>query len=791
LNYLLVFIFTLNQLSHVEVKGFIANEENKPLNYINISFYNSTKDSLLYNTQSDSLGFFKIKVIPKNYFISVSAIGYQSLEFNKEVSENIDFGILELKESSALLDEVVVKAKAIKAQTQTARGTIIDISNDTLLQTISALDVLSVIPQLRIDFENNILLNNVPARILINGKEKRINNDVLMDMLTEKKGSDIIKINMIDVPSSKYASTVQAIIDITLKKQKKNGYKGRVSNAWSNVTTNINSNISLDYKVNKWVFSSSNSFYNRRKEMIREINSEDVLLFTKDIKEQEIKNKGKSLNLGIDFNLNRKHSISTFLSYGKGVNSNSNENEIENFLNNTGFSQIINQISDVENDNSKTGELSYRFDIDSLGKRLDFSNYYFIKNNRSLLKNEYSETMIIQPSFKEVSNRDNSNNRSSLYSNRIDFSMPIKALKGEFELGSRVNIVSFTENNLFQNYNSITEAFDRVDQYSNEFEFYENSLISYISLSSNKGKLKYSLGFRGELINTKSRSLNNAQFLRRSFPNFLINTSIKYLLNKKGSSNLNLSFRQGYTLPSFKQLNNFTEFLSPNSARVGNPDLNQSRYYLIGLRLNLNNNHFFGLSLNNYFNIFNQIFDYDNGFTTNLYKNLGERNLLILNYSTSYKLNQKWRINLSAFGQLTRISKGIIDNEILAGRISTSHVYKLSNTFLLNMKLDYLLNTESNGITEVLFPTNFYMNLGASKSFFSNALRFRISIRDILGVYNNQQSIQAISNTLVTSKVTLVNPRISISMAFSFNKGAAVKKKTKKKAVFGGSRLNN
>ncbi|MCK8141986.1 outer membrane beta-barrel protein [Flavobacterium sp. I-SCBP12n] len=235
---ILSFLLTISsfaQNSTITLKGKILDNNTKvPIEAATV-FLTSVKDSAVIDyTISDKNGFFKmdIKKINKPFFLKISYMGYETLK--KEIqtlTEDRDFGILNLIENQNNLNEVIIKNDAppirIKKDTLEFNASSFKIRPDANVETL-----LKQLPGVEIGTDGKITVNGKEVnQILVNGKPF-FNKDGKIAL--QSLPSDIInKVQITDTKTkkeelNKEASTSNnASINLTIDEDKNKGFFGK------------------------------------------------------------------------------------------------------------------------------------------------------------------------------------------------------------------------------------------------------------------------------------------------------------------------------------------------------------------------------------------------------------------------------------------------------------------------------------------------------------------------------------------------------------------------------------
>jgi len=237
-NVLLVAISISPILSHaqLQVKGLVQDDKGSSVPFASVLLLSSSDSTLIQGQVSNTDGLFAIDVKETgSYFISVSAVGYQSvstpiISLNRNNSP-FDAGKIVTAEKVEELNEVVVKAERPMFEQKIDR-TVINVQSNIARAGGSALDVLQRSPGVTVDRMNKTmaLSGKQGVRVMINGKISRIPMEAVVQMLDGMNAENIDRIELITTPPSKYEAEGDAgMINIVMKQTVDQGTNGNLS----------------------------------------------------------------------------------------------------------------------------------------------------------------------------------------------------------------------------------------------------------------------------------------------------------------------------------------------------------------------------------------------------------------------------------------------------------------------------------------------------------------------------------------------------------------------------------
>lgn len=316
------------QVDKVTLSGKVIDVNQEPMPFVNVVLKNASDSSFIEGTISDESGVFTLsEIVPSNYLLHITFVGYQSM--SKEVfvgssSKNLNLGIFELNENVQNLGEVQITAKEAQIGAKMDKKTYA--VEDNLSQTGgSALQAMENLPGITVQDGKVYLRGSDKLIVLIDGKQSAMTGFGSQSGLDNIPASSIEKIEIINNPSSKFDANGNAgIINIVLKKEKKEGFNGKVGfsvgsganwikqenlpyvhDQYQN-TPKLNPSVSLNYRKNKVnAFVNVDNLYthtlNKNEFVIREYTDGTV------INQQTVRNRNTNFltaKAGLDWFIN-------------------------------------------------------------------------------------------------------------------------------------------------------------------------------------------------------------------------------------------------------------------------------------------------------------------------------------------------------------------------------------------------------------------------------------------------------------------------------------------------------
>ena len=398
------------------IKGKVCYEKDKsPVQFASVALVQLPDSAMITGviTLTDG-GYILEKVKPGNYFLRASFLGYKASgknvivdATNKEISVDTIF----LVEITTSLKEVVVSSERIKGKEMVDR-TVYAIPDVISKSSTNGYDILKKIPQVNVDFQNNITLNGSSNFIIqVDGRQRD------RDFLNKLLPSDIQSIEIISNPSGKYEGNIDGVINIILKKEARYGMNG---NAGLNIKPfnkpTIQATGSLDYSMGKITFYITGFSY-LQKLNINTTNSSNFVMndsTTSMSGTGALKVTSSSVNTGFDYYMNDKNNLSFNISYkpiGQDINV---PGETFLYKNNV----PLNTVSSLSNNNLHSDEIAASlFYTKTFNKPVqEFTaetNLYWFKSNTG---NDFTNTRFLYNSDTEINSysrlEDDINNRN-------------------------------------------------------------------------------------------------------------------------------------------------------------------------------------------------------------------------------------------------------------------------------------------------------------------------------------------------------------------------------------------
>ncbi|PWK23835.1 outer membrane receptor protein involved in Fe transport [Arcicella aurantiaca] len=593
------------EMNFGKIIGKIVDEQGKPVEFASVVLLKTVqdtatkqnKDILVKAVQGEMNGEFSMKDLPVmgRLKLKISSVGYKTLEmpiafqFPKMDGSfappkpgqqpdpamiakfmagfEKDLGKLKLENDNKVLDAVVVTATKALVEMDIDKKTF-NVDKNIVTAGGTAVDVMRNIPSVQVDIDGNVKVRNAAPTLFIDGRPTTLSLDQIP--------ADVIeKVEVITNPSAKYdaSGSMAGIINVVLKKNKRNGYNGFVNAGadrfgGSNLMGSFNlqqKKVNLSLMLMNFNMRNNTNGYSERTSTIGGINSNVY----QDI---ESKTKGSMVfsRLGLDYNLTNKTSFSIAGILGSGQFSPSEDIDIKNTT--SGFTSYSNRISSSERSfKPRGGQMGFKHSFAKAGEELTVDLTYFggtNKNDGLYSTNYLNGTQITGTQIqKNIGSGDN-----KFMTFQTDYVKPLKnEVTLETGLRFQLNELSNINDNSLKAVGS--DTYKNITSASTNYESKNNVYAAYISLAGKVKKLfSYKVGLRGESSAYDGKLLNTGEKFSNRYPISLF-PSVFLSKNLTQSDQIQLSVTRRVNRPNFFQIIPFVDYSDSLNITRGNADL--------------------------------------------------------------------------------------------------------------------------------------------------------------------------------------------------------------------------
>lgn len=554
--FFLMLLITLSANSQ-NIRGTVCLEKDRsPVQFASVGLVQLPDSAMVRGGITLTGGDFLIEnVKPGSYLLRVSFVGYKTGEKTVVVEQGVTELALDtifLTETTTEVGEVEVVAERLKGKEMVDR-TVYSVPEAIAKTSNTGYDLLKKIPQVNVDFQNNVTLNGSSNFIIqVDGRQRT------REFLAKLIPTDIESIEIISNPSGKYEGNIDGVINIILKKEARFGLSGNTSLSTKpfNKPTNAVTG-SLDYALGKITFYVTGFAVNQQLTIGSLTDSRFTAIdsLSSTVGKGGIDVSMASINGGFDYYLNDRNNLSFNLNLqpirqkidllSETLLSRSGS------LHNTMTSDIGNNLRSGENSLSLFYQLKfdkpvqeftaeanvYRFQSD---QESDFTNtrYFFfydsIVNNYSRLENDL--------------------NKRFYFSGKLNYVHPL-GMNAKIETGYQLY------------YQQLNYDFSTNNPPSgNLFDYSEMRHSVYGGFTVNLKKLGFQTILRVENSHIKADSITEPRYTC-----FLPSVNLQYKFSS--SHNLKLTYNRRINRPGIYDMNPYFKIGQNYDITQGNPDL--------------------------------------------------------------------------------------------------------------------------------------------------------------------------------------------------------------------------
>ena len=476
------------------------------------------------------------------------------------------------EDTTMTLQEVTVKSPIPRTRVKgDAMRTIV--TGSILEKAGKGVDVLNRIPQLKADKDGSVeVFGRGNAEVYINGRKV-----VDLKELARIQSDHIKTVDVIQNPGARYAANVKAVVRITLKKNKGEGFGfvdgGEIGYKYGSKMTN---NLDLNYR--KGGFDVTGSFWCGYDYTHKSLQRNDMTYYVgNDLysgnsnQNTRLKWTGWSPQLQVNYMFDDNHSVGGFYKfdnrpyqswkgvlntdiYGNGEFSERSESEL--WQSTTFKKHIFNAYY-----NGKVGKLGIDVNVDGVFDKTNDPN----GTNEKTVMADGTETL------HKVDNLTKSKNR--FWAAKLIFSYPVwqgnLSIGGEYSHNNRTDAYSFT-------------AEESLPVKATDTNIREAATAGFVEYGRNFGRLYVQVGLRYEYMNTGYYEFGEKQKeMSRKYGDWFPTAVVSMPV---GQVQLSLSYRKDIERPAYSQLTNSTIYINRYSFQAGNPYLRPT--YTSNLALN-------------------------------------------------------------------------------------------------------------------------------------------------------------------------------------------------------------
>lgn len=553
------------------LQGRVIDGGRLPVIYASITLTPKIDSLRIIKTKTDSMGNFIMKGLTfQVYNLSIEASTYESIKRSGVVlSGQLDLGDIILNKKEQSLGEVTISTTRSTVVQKPDRTTLNVFGNISSTGT-NVLDILSRAPGVTANEKGISLRGKQGVSVMIDGKLQPLSGEELIAFLKGLPASAVDKIDLINAPSSKYdAAGNGGVIDIKTKKNSATGLNGSLNaNFIQGRYSRQNGGFNLSYATSSLDVQASYNLQNNN-----DFNSSTG--FRQFLPPSAVQDRfERSYFYKIDANIHNAQ-LGLIYSLGKTLKLNLSGRIYAN--NNTRFLDNLNTRLSAQGDELIRTRTIGRSDYSRLNPNLTFGVKHNTKNGILGMDIDYAN---YKTQTRQV-NRSSGNTEAGMTQNGIignlngklpilsikaDYDGKIDSLLDEFSAGVKFSDLNATNATNFADYSGQSIA-----GLTNDFDYKEQILASYLNGKRKIGKLNLQLGLRYEYTRVAAGQLGTGDIEGRRYGQLFPNASVDFSINNV--HRLGFSVYKRIVRPTFRQLNPFRFYLNDNTYAVGNLDI--------------------------------------------------------------------------------------------------------------------------------------------------------------------------------------------------------------------------
>ncbi|MCQ9634622.1 outer membrane beta-barrel family protein [Chryseobacterium sp. WG23] len=672
------------------------------------------------------------------------------------------FAVGQTKDSALVkkIETVTVNAKKNLVERKVDR-LVYNVQNSMLSQGSSGTEVLAGTPFLKVDEDKGLLsiAGKNGVSVMVNDRMLTLSGTELINYLRNLRSENILKIEVITTPPSKYeAQGNSGIINIVLKKNQLIGWNGYLTTYYKQKTyAGFGSMAGINYQNEKLKAAIKLQGFDEEK---RSVENYQVIGKSSSVSRDDRRdmNDGLGFNVTLDYSLSEKSNIGMVYDMMKG-HSNMDIHSGQNYV--TGETLNFQTQTDSKHRSDYTSQmLNLYFDQKLGGHKLSFgANYYgnlpdTQVNFKTINRTDHSEQMV----------RNLSSVDYKIYSGQADLTLNLKNI--QVEAGTKYS--QFSNNSAIEYYNMISGNYTIDPKKSNLFNYNEKNYAGYFSASKDFGeKWSAKIGLRYEYTDTKGFSPTTESQSDNRYGKLFPTAYISYKAD--ANHQFSLTYSRRINRPYFRALDPFRWYSNPTTYYTGNPSLQPSFNHNIEFNYIFKNKFSANLYYQRTLNNFDQITFLDGIQLTSTYQNYYNQNNYGINLNYTDTFFKIWESNLSASfscneTQITQFNA--VPKSGQAFYYSTNNTFRLNKAKTFFLFLNYWHNLPSrDGYMSVRNRAS--ADAGIKMSFAEKALQINLSVSDIFKQSGYKATMYFADNTQSFNNYWDAR-RLTLSITYNF-----------------------
>ncbi|AYA36658.1 TonB-dependent receptor [Hymenobacter oligotrophus] len=549
---------------------------NQPLPFANVVLLRAQDSTLVTGTATTETGRFKLeKVAPGTYALRATVLGYQPLRRTVTVGAaggDVDLGSVALQPTTQQLKGVTVTGERTAVEDNLDKK-VINVEKDLTTVGGTAVNVLQNVPSVAVSPDGTVSMRGSSnITILIDGKPTGAANGGVGNRLEQIPASSIEKVEVVTNPSARYdAAGAGGVINIILKKQKKDGWNGQAT-ATIGTRDKYNGSLSLNRRTGKLnVFGSADvrdMDFRSTMWMDQYTTVEGNSLRTAQQGGNLRQNKTYNGRLGFDLNLPANQSLT--VAFEPNLNRSRNTGwQVANLTDAAGTRRIASTLGVRENVDNHEASADYRRTWEQHKGRELTANLGYTYLNANVVVGQRNTEGTATDDLREWK-QDIGVNLHGV-AGQVDYTHPLGE-KTRFDTGLKGQWQTNEGTYDFMRQDAEGEEAKRVADRSYAYTFNEYTQAAYATYQTEVGKWKVQGGLRAEYTNTSGSVKNGQGPFKLEYLNLFPSATVVRAL-PTADQRVQLSYSRRLNRPNFMQLLAFPLYQDQRSYRIGDPSL--------------------------------------------------------------------------------------------------------------------------------------------------------------------------------------------------------------------------
>ncbi|TXF88462.1 outer membrane beta-barrel protein [Neolewinella aurantiaca] len=551
----------------IRLTGVLTDSDNSPVEIANVLLLNEGGDLVTGDFVYD--GSYSIEAPGAGtYVLHFTAIGFADGSTPLDLPEGVDsYDVPTFGLEAAGVDIATVEVTALRKPLfeNQAGKLIVNVGESQLAAGSSVQELLAKTPTVQAEEEGGVsVFGKGQAIVLLDGRR------VTGNELTSLPADDIEKIEVISNPSARYEASGRAVINITSKKNRRQGtYFNLTSSQRFGRHWRSSNGVLASFRNSKVNLQGSYYYHPYKKDFTEEYEREQgEVALDQRIDRLRDQHRAHTYRASLDYNLGPESGIG--LQYRGAARGQRDQVSNVNLISGAGdLTGIFNASNSGESSMRNSLTFNYWKNFGDDGKELRFI--------ADVVDHNFDKSELFNESFRYTGSEDESRQRQSTNRSdvtvgtaQLDFTLPTTWGAGSLTTGVRAVSIESRSSLLFEE--MIGSVMIEDDNLSNKYNYQENVGAGFTDWAGSFGKLKAQAGLRAEYTQTDGVSRGgNGTVIDRDYLNIF--PSIGFTYPVAHQLDMNLKYGKRIDRPSFGDLDPFLFYIDSLSYSQGNPDL--------------------------------------------------------------------------------------------------------------------------------------------------------------------------------------------------------------------------